>query len=518
MNKKEEIFFSQLKNLRRSIHADISQSGVFVCDMLDYIASHIAEQERAEYCGMMLNELLCDDVIDNAQLCQSSLLPAINAYRAAAVSDRTDTEVWVDIFERYIGAKTGCHHPIVYADILRICRSDFHQACSENVSLPLSEDVNLSNVMKQWRTLFERFLQDGSSWTLLRDADCRNALARFLCSQAESHPAEPLRIVFPFSGTGIEPLLLAYTVSLMSEAMSGHPAEMKLVLLGDPAGPLRSMNPNDTNYDETFLNLKKTFCEQNHIKIKDVKTTLKAVKRKITVMTAEEWRIREQSQMTRGQNQMTRGHAPLSSDFAVINFPDGDIIGDFENIILECSGRDIPKLYESKSVIISSFDKEHECEVKFIHCVRKNMPEQTAAEGTNRESPKGNYIEQLYAVRHSFSPKEMKKKLAVGDYIVSEKQMIQYAELLAMSAQYGKAFQVIRQHFESDYDKSYQLLQEMLLQCKNNKINEAINRFIVEKEMKPNGFGEAMLEAVIDGIEDYFDTHPDSVLKDKQWL
>ena len=146
------------------------------------------------------------------------------------------------------------------------------------------------------------------------------------------------------------------------------------------------------------------------------------------------------------------------------------------------------------------------------------MPEQTAAKGTKREESQSDYIDKLYQMRHSFSPKEIKKKLAVGDYIVSEEQMIPYAELLAMSAQYAKAYQVIKQHYESDYDKSYRLLQEMLLQCKNNKINEAINRFIIEKEMKPNGFGEAMLEAVIDGIEDYFDTHPESVLKDKQWL
>ncbi|MBP5705645.1 MAG: hypothetical protein J6W76_00035, partial [Spirochaetales bacterium] len=146
----EKIFSSQLKNLRRSIHADATQSGVFVCGMIDYLNTHSSEeQQRQEYYGMLLNELLCDEVIDNAQLCHETLLPAINAYYEM-FSDRSDTEIWADICERYLGTKTGCHHPLVYADIMRICRSDFHKASSENVTLPLSDDIDLSSVMKQW--------------------------------------------------------------------------------------------------------------------------------------------------------------------------------------------------------------------------------------------------------------------------------------------------------------------------------------------------------------------------------
>ena len=499
----EKIFLSQLKNLRRSIHADTAQSGVFVCSMIDYLNTHSTEQQqRQEYYGMLLNELLCDEVVGDAQLCHQTLLPVINAY--AAAMGRDDTDIWADIFERYLGSQTGCHHPIVYADIMRICRSDFRAAAGQNVGLPLDDEFDLSQLFCKWSGLFERYLADRSSWTLLRDADCRNALARFLCSQAECNPSDPLRIVFPFPGIGLEPLLLAYTVSLMSEAMSGRPAEMKLILLGDPNGPLRSINPNDNNYDEVFINLKQSFCEQNHLKIKELKTTLKSVKRKITVMTAAEW-----------SNKNT------VSNWAMLNYQDEEIIGKFNdtgNIILECQDSNIPKLYEKNSVIAVTFDREHECEVQYIHCVRKNNPIQTAAAGTNGESAKSDYIGQLYAVRDTFSEKEMKKKLAQSDYIVSEDQMIRYAELLLQAGQYAKSFNVIKQYYETDFDKSYQLLQLILSKCKNKKINDSIERFIVDKEMKPNGFGEAMLEAIVDGIEDYFDANPESVLKDKQWL
>ena len=173
---------------------------------------------------------------------------------------------------------------------------------------------------------------------------------------------------------------------------------------------------------------------------------------------------------------------------------------------------------ETVKLITETFDRTSECAVQYLLCRVKNDAESAETADNKTESPKSDYISRLYAVRDTFSEKEMKKKLSGGDYIVSENQMIQYAELLLLAGQYGKSFDVIKQYYETDFDKSYQLLQNILGKCKNNKINESIERFIVDKEMKPNGLGEAMLEAIVDGIEDYFDSNPDSVLKDKQWL
>ena len=482
----EKIFLSQLKNLRRSIHADATQSGVFVCSMIDYLNTHSSEeQQRQEYYGMLLNELLCDEVVGDAQLCRQTLLPAINAY--AAAMGRDDTDIWADVFERYLGAKTDCHHPLVFADILRICRSDFRAAAGQNVGLPLDDEFDLSELIRKWGELFERYLADGSSYLLMLNADARNDIAKYLLSAAESSGS--VRVVFPYPGTGIEPLLILYTMSLIYEVKHGSPLDnVKFTLVGDKSGLLRSIDVSDNSFDEVFINLKKTFCEQNRLKVKDIKTTLKSVKHKMNIQS--EW------------TQKTKAFAFILPDMFIIESRDGTIVPNCDTVKL----------------ITETFDRTSECAVQYLLCRVKKNAESAETADNKTESAKSDYISRLYAVRDTFSEKEMKKKLSSGDYIVSENQMIKYAELLLLAGQYGKSFDVIKQYYETDFDKSYQLLQNILGKCKNNKINEAIERFIVDKEMKPNGLGEAMLEAIVDGIEDYFDSNPDSVLKDKQWL
>ena len=508
MDQKEEIFLSQLRAFRKLIHADTTQCGVFICDMISYLDTHSSEEKQSEYYGMLLNELLCDDVIDDAQLCRQALLPAINAYYAVC-SNRTDTEVWADIFERYLGSKTHCRHPLVFADILRICRSAFRGVTAQNAALPLDDEFNLSGLFHKWGELFERYLADGSSYLLLSDAKVRNDVAKYMLSAADGSGS--IRVVFPYPGTGIEPLLLLYTMSLIHEVRYGSPLDnVKFILIGDKGGLLRSIDTADNSFDEVFINLKNSFCEQNRLKVKDIKTNLKAIKHKIAIIAAEEWIDKPQSVDIAVINAAYMGCCEIGSDCS-LRVPIG-------LLIYESRNDSIPTNYESVQVIAETFDRAAECAVHYILCQRQNNAQSVGASDTKRASAKSNYIEELYAVRDTFSEKEMKKKLAQSDYIVSEDQMIQYAELLLQAGQYAKSFNVIKQYYESDFDKSYRLLQNILGKCKNKKINDSIERFIVDKEMKPNGFGEAMLEAIVDGIEDYFDANPESVLKDKQWL
>ncbi|MBR3732150.1 MAG: hypothetical protein IKN25_05830 [Spirochaetales bacterium] len=408
--------------------------------MIDYLNTHSSEeQQRQEYYGMLLNELLCDEVVDNAQLCRQTLLPAINAYAASMGLD--DTDIWADVFERYLGAKTDCHHPLVFADILRICRSDFCAALGQNVSLPLDEEFDLSKLFHKWGELFERYLANGSSYLLMMNADARNDIAKYLLSAADGSGS--IRVVFPYPGTGIEPLLLLYTMSLIHEVRYGSPLDnVKFILIGDNGGLLRSIDTADNSFDEVFINLKNSFCEQNRLKVKDIKTNLKAIKHKIAIIAAEEWIDKPQSVDIAVINAAYMGCCEIGSDCS-LRVPIG-------LLIYESRNDSIPTNYESVQVIAETFDRAAECAVHYILCQRQNNAQSVGASDTKRASAKSNYIEELYAVRDTFSEKEMKKKLAQSDYIVSEDQMIQYAELLLQAGQYAKSFNVIKQYYETD--------------------------------------------------------------------
>jgi hypothetical protein len=160
--------------------------------------------------------------------------------------------------------------------------------------------------------------------------------------------------------------------------------------------------------------------------------------------------------------------------------------------------------------ILEYVDNSKDCVRHFTEC--------SLVEKTEKNKPKQIKFDEIFTQRLSYSKQQMKMLLAKTGFIVNQSDMLKYAELLYLSGQYSKSFDLIKQHYQIDADYAYRLLNYITQNCKNQKLNQSINNFIIDKALDKEGFGQAMLEAIVDGVDDYFDKNPSSVLKDKHWL
>jgi hypothetical protein len=519
---KNDLFDKQILNLRRKIssfdnYKDIEDEidGIF-----NYIQNNWKELEFFTKFDILIEELLSERVTKDKIYCSTFLIKYLNIYIDLIKTDFYNS--WGVIFSKILKFKLNFNFPEIYSYVLKFNAGLFANIFKNvDLAFPLERDLPLTDIIREWKAVFEEIIANSSSYVLLFDAQTRNRIALYLYEYLKSNNS--LSIWFPFAGIGIEPLLFSYIINLLVEADGEKGLEYKFkIYCSDRQFDGLKKGIEQSPFEEIFFRIKKDFANQNGIEVKNIKTNMKIAKRSI---------ILEKSDLIYKGETLDK-----TVDFALINSLKMSRYDEYRNKICKIfkSVDSIsPKtkfIYEVKSKFSLSWDEldingyDGELLTSNLNCFNddnyilfflaekiKNAPQ------TNEKNADASFYE-IYEKKEKLSPKEIKKLLNDNKFNLSKKNIIKMADLYASINLFSKAFALVKENYEADYSLSYKILSDIRDKSKNNKLKLSAERFIIDKKIKEMGFSSELVEAIAEEIDDYFDDNPNSILKRKIWL
>ncbi len=490
---------SQIKNLRKLLHAQ--SDGVQIYDFLSALVRSVEKciDESEVYNGLclILDEILnyryiVDNIVDNTIL-------QFTIKKFTQHCELSNYAVWGIVFAKLYGRQYGFNHPIIFADIAYFASQHLSKKIGSSGWLNFDFDgTDLAEMLKILYNEFREILKKGSTFSLYLEEKPRNALVKYLYDKCAGS-SKTNKIFFPLSKTFVEPIVIAYLLSLRCEAVNGKLPDNFAFYVGKTDAAFESkIQKVYSYYEEFFLKIKTAFAAQNNINIKSIKTNLKTIKKQIIEKSDKDLE-------------------KIRFDYAIINPFNCEILQaqcccNCDKIIAEVDTdtclTNLGLSWNNEIAVFSDRDSD-----KMHH-----LTECTKIEENVTAKPKQVQFDEIFTQRLSYSGQQMKMLLAKSNFIVSQENMLKYGELLYLAGQYSKSFDLIKQHYMIDPDYAYRLLNYITQNCKNNKLNQSINSFIIDRALDKEGFGQAMLEAIVDGVDDYFEDNPGSVLKDKHWL
>ena len=531
MNNTDLILQNQLKILKKDIFSSRNHIEIIkiIDNIYEYINKNWKDIDFFSRFDSLINEILIERVVKDKNYCNSFLIKYLNLYIDIIQLDLYNS--WGVIFSKYIGVKLGFRHPKIFADLLMLYPKMFIEEISCNdISFPIYfDDKNvddsfpLSNTLIKWSSLYEEIINNSSSYAILYNSKIRNKLVFYLYEYYKKYGT--LRIWFPFSGTGIEPLLISYIINLIHEQKNKTQIDNKFQFyLSDHSNAILK-NALDSNFmDEVFIQIKNDFCTQNKLKPKDISTSKKSARKKI---------IYQDEDLIYKNNVINK-----DIDFVIINshklsnYKDKSkkdkidktltkLSESFENIniIIELkSDFHIDKTdinfdnFDTIDCISSDFfDKEKDYHLSYFLLKSKQKLNNTI-------NIKENNFDYYYKNRNDIEPSKLKKIILKNEFSTENINPLQFAELLSLCGLYNRAFDIVKKEYKIDYNLSYKILTIIENNCKNIKISNNARTFINENKIKEMGFSAELLEAIIEEIDDYFLENPDSIIKQKMWL
>lgn len=398
-------------------------------------------------------------------------------------------------------------NPLIYKYILELFGDN-------DISFFENEDLHLYDMMSTNIKPIEDLLQNSSSYTLYTNLKIRNSLILYLYEIYKREKS--LSIWFPFAGISIEPQLLSYIFNLINEINSnrGSLSNFKLYI-SDHSDKIVKNGFNSNLFNQTFVKIKESFCKDNGLNKDTLKTTISKAKKSIEIKDDD---LIQNNQII-----------DESFDYVVINSLKLSFIGYekeriekllnrlFEHnnnlrVLIEVtSNYHIQKInlktkHPLKSkLIISDFVSSQNSDLH-IHYFEVTCEVKTDNK-ENRVDTKGFDIDNLYNLSNGDNLDEIKEVIKSNPKpnFRSNGDKIKYAAILSKVGYHRRAFEVVKEIYNSnpkkDIDLLLKILNEVASKTKNDKLNKSVKLFIKTNRLKDRSFSNEIIGAIKEELD-----------------
>jgi hypothetical protein len=531
MDLDEEIFEKKLKELNKSIFSSVENKSISadMDNLFTYISSKWHELEFFRKFDELINVVFIQRVLKERVYVDGFLKKYLNIYFETLKTDFYSS--WGLVFSKILLTKNIETYPSIYSYLMKIIFPKLPKYEEEKLVFPIDDDVSLYDIINSWLPVIEDQVLYSSSYDLFLNSGFRNNLIMHLYGKYKRNKV--LNIWFPFGGIGAEPLLFSYLLLLVIETDLGSGDPQNVFIHASDHNPyVIERGLSSGLFDELLVRVKDDFCTENGIKSKDLKTTIKQAKRKVSVYPAD---LIYKSDIIDKKNDTIIMNSLKLSDHAnenvkfekIINRVSQNLINSEVIYVMRNSEPlSADKFSIGNSMQIKSIDNEFVSLKNDWHLNMLSFDINETNSVGYEIRKKGNYgnidleLNKLYESRLSAENADLKKKLIKinSSSLVKSGDKLKYAELLAISGYHSRSYEIIKKNYKSDYRMSYDIMQKILDASKNEKLNSRIGNFIKENQIKEKGFSGELLDAIVEEIDDFFKRNPNSILNREKWL
>lgn len=503
---KNKLFTDKLYAIRRLIYGgtDCKVVGGELDQLYHWLQGKYSGLDLFKRIDEVADELLSERVLRDESYTESFLKDFLNFYFSKVETELYDA--WGIVFAKIFSGERAVIYPGIYAAFFRIYLQQLPELYEvDELIFPLSRELNLFKLFGSWKPVIEEIFFHSSTYTLLFDSLLRNSLVLYLYEQYKEE--KPLNIWFPFAGNGIEPLLISYLLHLIHEVESGEKRFKKLAIFcSDHTPELLKRGLNLGPLDNFIGRTKEDFAHENGLKLKEIGASRGAAKRVLHLVEAD-----------------FEGTLKLPADsFSIV------IINS-----VKYSGREmIERLFDHfrelnrDLQLIVELESESEPELKDFNFGGQRAVELLGSRfvsGERRDyyqsylrfelyadtepvEVKEDSLEELFRIGPTLDKRELKARLEGLDKSCLRESLsyLHYASLLARAKMFKRSYELIRDHYEADYNLSYKSLKAIIRYCKNEKIVKRVETFIIEKQIKEKGFSAELLDAISGEIDRFY--------------
>lgn len=522
----DKLIENKLKIIRQKIFSSANNSEIE--KELDFvfiqIKNNYQELDFIKKFDQLISGIVIDRVLKDKNYVNGFFKKYINQYFCTMKADVYTA--WGILFAKILSSKIKLKYPVVFANFFKIYWSKLPVLYSqEELVFPLEENIDLFEIIQSWKEVIDDLLANSSSYTLIFNSHIRNKLVLYLYDFYQKRGS--LNIWFPFAGMGIEQLLISYIFNLIFELENNMPALKNFCILSSGMKDYLyeegiKINP----FKDLFSKTKEDFARENGIKVKDITITQKNARKKM-IFSKTDFAFSGQiidrnfeviiinslkySDVIFFQQKLLKLFNKLSS----LNKEILLILETQTNFKIELANFSIGN-YKPVDLIDDIFISANN-DYFLSYLVFKFQPEQSQEEDSTGEDE--TLFEQLRKKVNNLGAVELKKMLLKIDkkIIKTSKDYLSYALLLAKARLYNKAYDIVKNTYQDDYTQAYKVLVEIIDNCKNHKIVKRCENFIVEKQIKEQGFAAELLDAIVEEY-DKFNDERRRKLEDRDWL
>lgn len=506
----DNLFNLKLKSIHNNINTSKNEKDINEeLDLLyDFIQSKYNDLEFFKKLDEIINEILNPEAIKNEYYAEGFVKKYLNIYFQKLKTDVYAS--WGLLFYKILCKKVNLEYSLIYSSIIKIYFKYLDIEYSINdISFPISSEVKLFYIIDKFSPIFENLIIDSSSYNLLFNPLFRNKIILYLYDFYKKN--SNLKIWFPCSGIGTEPLLFSLLLNLINELESNQDKMKNFKIFCSDANDIlleEGLRINPLN--DLLLKTKSDFAGENNKNEKNIKTTIINSKKNLI--------IKKNDFLNTGKyiDEIFDVLIINSLKLSDINFFNKKIIKRFNklneinrDIIIILEIKTIEKIdennfslngYKPIAIIDSSFISEKNIDYFLSYLIFEIKTQKDMKIDENDYS-----LANFYKKYDLISQKELKQAILKIDKnsIKTNKDNLIYAYLLAKASLFNKAYDITKNNYSTDYNFSFKILKTIIENCKNSKITKKVENFIEENEIKEKGFTSELFDAMIDGIEEY---------------
>jgi hypothetical protein len=522
---RETIFYQKLTNIHKSLFSSL-ESGLIeneIDGLYSFIKNNFKDLVYYKKFEELINNICTEESIKNNNYTNSFFKKYINKFFQEIKTDNYSS--WGILLNKLLSKKTGLSYPVIYSAVFRIY-FDFFELDYEikELNFPLLEKIDLQKILTELTGKIYNLLIDSSSYDLAFYSSLRNKIILFLFDLYKKKKS--LSIWFPEAGIGFEPLLVSYTMHLLNETETKDEKMKNFKIFSSDANYLLLNEGLKNNFlNDLLVKTKTDFANENYLKEKEIKTSISESKKNIICADAD---FLSTGKIIDDNFDVVIINSLRHSDFDFFNkkitkrLKKISELGKEIYVILQVKSK--TKIEPEKFFIdineppslkpISNFEEifisRDETDYFTDFLLFKFEKEITAVAKEDKYS-----LYNVYSSLNKFEQKDLKKVVLKIDKnnIKTEKDNLIFSFLLAKSFMFSKSFDILKYNFHADYNLSFKILNEIIKNCKNKKLTVKAENFIIENQIKEMGFSEDMLEAIIDGIDEFYEEN-----KNNKWL
>jgi hypothetical protein len=500
----EELFERKLREVHKKIFSQTSPEIIFeeLDILLEYSQKYFDEVEYFKKFTQIIDMLAKPKVLENQKYVDGFFKEYLNRYFDILKPDFF--ECYGLLFSKILKEKICISSVKIFVEIFKIIfptlTKDFN-----DINFPLGTNVSLFQILKKTVPLIENALINSTSYNLFFNSKSRDKIAEFLFDYYKKNGK--LSVWFPFSGLGIEPLMLSYIIHLFleNEKRITNPENFSFHC-SDSNFNILEKGLESKNFEEYFIKIKNDFCKMSGINPKNVRTTIKNAGKKIVIydknLAVKNERIDKKVNFI-FLNSSCFSYENTENFERIIDiiskyFPDVKIIMEIKkDFPLKIENFEINNL-KHKEIIIS----EHVTKISDFHLnyvlfsIEKEF--ETKKEVFN--------FREFYKRHFEMTEDDLKKEIknVKVEMFKTGLELLQFAEILSRAGLFSKSYEIIKKNFKSNYNKSYKILKKIIEKTKNSKLKLSAEKFMFNNKIIEKGFSAELLDGISEEIDKFY--------------
>ena len=519
MQSKNSLCQLKLKQIEKSFSTKMIQTAEndhiteLINDYFQFIQDNYNEIMTFEKLDQLLEFLIYQYYKNENLNINSVFIPLLNNYIKKLNID--SCTAWGLVLFKLLKSELDLHYPSAYACYLQN-HFQINSQLRPDLIFPLDPGFHLHLCLQELISRIMPSLIFSCSYHIVFHNSVRTLMIRYLYNYYLKN--RRLNIWFPFPGLGLEPLMVSYNFLLIYEQNYKEKPSAFSLYLTDNEQNLAELNMNYANNLNIFKQLKSAFCRENKIIEKKLKTSLKTAKQKIHLLNKTE-KIEKKLDFIFIGYQLSN-KKPDYLDYIAKKITDLEktvhnptkVIIEFQTKFKQDWHTIEINNYPIKKVIFDDFlSKQNDIHLVYLEIELTSQNQKISKQSFN--------IEELINGKDTINKKNLKNILkSINEKeIKNSNQLFKLCSLYVQSCFYKKGWNILKNIYQTDYNKTYELLSKILNNCKNEKLNKKILNFIKQTKLKETAFNAELLDAIKNEIDDYFAENPDSLLKTDKW-